>query len=209
MQLISPATITAIMLATSAHGALAADSPNPDQVYIKRITYSGSGCPSGSVASNLSNDAKAFTLLFDSYLAEAGPGIPNGMANSRCRIVVDLKVPQGWSYTLFTVDYRGYMSLDPGVVATQNSSYWFQSTPDDVLALSSDYYGPVDKDYFISDTVDIDELVWSPCGKSRALNLETKIKVSNDSAPDNSGFITVDSIDGELAHIYGIKWIKC
>ena len=50
-----------------------ADAPNPDEVYIKRLTYSGDGCASGTVASHVSSDAKAFTLVFERCLAHTRP----------------------------------------------------------------------------------------------------------------------------------------
>ncbi len=49
---------------------MAQDAPNPDEVYIKRITWAGSSCAdASSVGSNISPDAKAFTLSFNSFIA--------------------------------------------------------------------------------------------------------------------------------------------
>lgn len=202
---IAKIVLVSVVFATS----LFAQTPDPDKVYIKRITYAGPGCPHGSVVHNISVDAKAFTLLFDSFFAEIGPDLPSGHAKNSCVLKIDLRFPQGWSYTIFDVDYRGYASLDEGVRATHSSKYFYQSNPGDYVRFSRSAVGPFDDDYLISDSIGLSELVWSPCGRYRALNIETKIALNNSSNSEGYGTITIDSIDGELSHIYGIKWMRC
>jgi hypothetical protein len=154
----------------------------------------------------MSDDAKAFTLLFDSYVAEAGPGMPLSLARKNCQIAVDLRFPQGWSYSIFTVDYRGYARLDPGTSGQQVSSYYF-SGQSKTGNLRTTYYGPAERDYQIRDTLGIDALVWSPCGVNRALNMNTQVRVS--ATGRQRALMTIDSIDGELKHVYGIQWRRC
>ncbi|MCX6102193.1 MAG: DUF4360 domain-containing protein [Proteobacteria bacterium] len=180
--------------------------PDPSSVRINGISYAGSGCPAGSVSQNLSEDAKAFTLLFDSYVAETGPGMPLSLARKNCQVVVDLRFPQGWSYSLFTVDYRGYARLESGTSGQQVSSYYFQGQPK-TGNLRTTYYGPAERDYQIRDTLGLDALVWSPCGANRALNMNTQVRVTAPS--QRRALMTIDSIDGELKHIYGVKWRRC
>lgn len=180
--------------------------PNPNQVHIQNIVYAGSGCPAGSVSELLAPDAKAFSLLFDSYVAEAGPGIPLSKGRANCQIAVDLRFPQGWSFTIFEVDYRGYAQLDRGATGTQKTSYYFQGSPA-TASLASNYYGPYNNDYHIRDTLGLSATVWSPCGMTRALNMNTQVRVT---APaGRRAFMTVDSIDGQLTHIYKLQWRQC
>jgi hypothetical protein len=187
--------------------ASASDVPNPNQVYIKRITYAGNGCADGTVSRTVAPDAKSFSLIFDDFTVEAGPGIPAGKSQSKCKITVDLKYPQGWSYTLFKFDYRGYASLQSGLTGYQNSKYYFQSNPSEYVTFNSTFTGPYDNDFTFSDEILLDEETWAPCGKQRALNVETDLSISGNTT--NEGLITVDSIDGKLTHIYGIKWERC
>ncbi len=190
-------------------GSFAQDTPDPSQVYIQRLTYAGAGCAAGTVAHNVASDAKAFTLLFDDFIAEAGPTVPSGKNKSACRVTVDLRFPNGWSYSVFTVDYRGFMSLDPNVSATQKSSYYFQAAPGAAKTFSSTYWGPVDQDYQLRDSIVVSDLNWSPCGRTRAMNIDTEISINNALAPQSTGLITIDSIDGQLKQIYGIVWQRC
>ncbi len=188
---------------------MAQDAPNPEEVYIKRITWAGSGCAdSSSVGSNISPDAKAFTLSFSSFIAEVGPGIPNGFSKSKCKITIDLRFPSGWSYTLFSVDYRGEVALDVGVIGTLSSYYYFQSQANNGTLLSSNIEGELFSDFYRRDSLSITEYNWSPCGKNRALNIEAETSVES-SDPEAAGAFFLDSIDGELSHVYGIQWQRC
>ncbi len=199
--------LTALLSVSSFSGVAVAElGPDPSSVRINGISYAGSGCPAGSVSQNLSEDAKAFTLLFDSYVAETGPGMPLSLARKNCQVVVDLRFPQGWSYSLFTVDYRGYARLESGTSGQQVSSYYFQGQPK-TGNLRTTYYGPAERDYQIRDTLGLDALVWSPCGANRALNMNTQVRVTAPS--QRRALMTIDSIDGELKHIYGVKWRRC
>lgn len=180
--------------------------PDPSQVHIQNIAYAGSGCPAGSVSELMAPDAKAFSLLFDSYVAEAGPGIPLSQNRKNCQVAVDLRFPAGWSFTVFEVDYRGYAKLDRGATGTQKTSYYFQGSGT-TANLASDYYGPFDNDYHIRDTLGLSATVWSPCGAVRALNMNTQVRVSAPSS--RRALMTVDSIDGQLTHIYKLQWRQC
>ena len=188
---------------TAAEGSVA-----PSYAKVRSITYAGSGCPAGTVAENLSGDLKAFTLLFDDYIAEAGQGISFREGRKNCQINVDLEFPSGWSYSVIDVDYRGYVSLDRRVKATQKSSYYFQGNRR-TTHLQTNMYGPLDKDYQVSDKVGLDAQIWSPCGAVRSLNINTQVRVNNRRNRRGEGLITLDSLDGALTHVYGIQWRRC
>lgn len=194
--------LCALAMGTSAFAA----GPDLSKVKVAGISYAGSGCPAGSVAQSLSADAKAFTLLFDSYVAEAGPGVALSNGRKNCQIAVDLRYPQGWSYTIFDVDYRGYAKLDPGTVGTQKTTYYFQGAASQA-SLQTNYSGPKDADYHIRDSLGINALVWSPCGATRAVNMNTQVRVT--ASGSRRALMTIDSIDGQLKHVYGIQWRRC
>jgi len=183
-----------------------AESPNPSQVHIQSLSYAGSGCPAGTVSENLSADAKAFTLLFDTYIAEAGPGIRLSEGRKNCQINVDLRVPGGWSYSIIDVDYRGYANIERGGTGTQKTYYYFQGQATGP-SLSTLIQGPFDNDYQVRDSLGLAAMVWSPCGASRSLNLNTQVRVS--AARGRSAMMTLDSVDGQLTHIYRLAWRRC
>lgn len=187
-----------------------AESPNPREVTIKQIMYGGTGCPLGTVAANISPDAKAMTLFFDQFVAQAGPASEVSDAYKVCNLSIDLRVPHGWSYTLLGVDYRGFANLDPGVIGVQRAEYWLQGTSSRSIPLRSTIVGPFADDYIYKDRLALNALVWSPCAVTRALNIRTSVSITGANARNRKhGLMTVDSIDGELKHIYGIQWRRC
>jgi hypothetical protein len=201
--------LSALLIASlAAASATSAFAQTPPYVTVRNITYAGSGCPAGSVAQNLSPDLQAFTLLFDSFVAEGGPGIPFSEKRKNCQINVDLAFPNGWSYTIFDVDYRGYMSLESGTTGEQKSTYYFQGDSRQV-PLSTKYYGPRDGDYHIRDTLALNAVVWSPCGATRSVNVNAQVRVDTGSNRNARALLTLDSIDGVVKHIYGIRWRRC
>jgi hypothetical protein len=195
-------TTAALMFTT---GAMAA---SPPWVTIEGIKYAGTGCPAGSVMEDISSDYKAFTLLFDDYVVEAGPDVSRREMRKACQINVDLKFPQGWSYSIMDVDYRGYVSLDRGVTGVAQSNYYFQGQRGSAR-LKTTFRGPVDDDYEYRDKLGVSALVWSPCGANRSLNIKSQIRLDNRRNRNGSGLLTLDSIDGEVKHIYGIRWRRC
>lgn len=185
-----------------------AEAEVPQYVRIRSFSYNGSGCPIGSVAENVAPDYTAFTLLFSSYTAEVGPGIPFALKRKNCQINIDLDFPSGWSYSVFKVDYRGYISAQPGVLGTHQALYYFQGSGQ-TARLRTNIPGPVDRNYQVSDRFDLQTSVWSPCGATRALNLNSEVRLENTRNPYGAGLMTLDSVDGSVAMVYGMQWRRC
>ena len=182
----------------------------PESASITNLTYNGSGCPLGTIAQTISSDKKAFTLLFDSLLAEVGPGVSLREGRKNCQITMDLDYPGDWTFAIANFDYRGYMYLDKDVEATQAANYYFQGQQN-TLNVDDTKKGFADQDYHFRHTIPVDGLNWAPCGAKRALNVNTSIKIRNTDRRnrDNAGVITVDSQDGELSAYHALVWRRC
>ncbi|PUU75415.1 hypothetical protein B9Z19DRAFT_1031037 [Tuber borchii] len=187
------------------------DKPDPSQVSIEGITYAGTGCKAGSVAISLAGDYQTFTLSFDSYVASIGPGVPFVEKYKNCNLNVNIHYPPGYQYTLYTTDYTGFADLQGGVSASQTSRYWFAGFPPGVT-LGTSFTGPYTKTYSFTDTLASESFVWSPCGASTTLNINTQLLLTS-SDPKASGIITTDVVDlkakPKQAYTYGIRWQKC
>ncbi len=203
-QVISASFITISGLWTSF--ARADESPNPKEIYIRSMTHAGTGCPLGSASSLITDDGKAFQLIMEDFVVEAGPGLPLSGSRKACNVTLDLHIPQGWQYSVFKVDYKGFANLDRGVTAKLSSDYSFlgQRRP---VSLSTTIAGPVAKDIEVRDTLGVESLVYSPCGISRPLNIKASAMVN--ARGSNQGLLTVDSVEGEFKTIYKIQWKKC
>jgi hypothetical protein len=200
-------TTTCVSLLFSAVSGLAGAREAPDEVYIRNLVYAGSGCPAGSVAENVAADKQAFTLMFDTFIAEAGPGVPLRESRKNCQILVDLVFPQGWSYTIVEIDHRGFANLGAGATASQKAAYYFQGEAQTV-SLETKLRGPLADDYQVHDMLGLSAQIWSPCGARRALNIKSQV-VTTAGRHGAPALITVDSVDGQLTQVYKFQWKRC
>ena len=95
----------------------------PGTIRINNITYSGSGCPSGSAFPVPPDGGQKFTLSLGQFLAQSGPGIPASEASKSCRVDLDLSYPNGYQFAFFETNTRGFISLAAGSTATVKSTY--------------------------------------------------------------------------------------
>lgn len=198
----------ALLLASNSFAQVLAPA---DPVIIKKITTNGTGCPLGTVASNISEDKQAFTLTFSEFVAEAGPGLAPSAGRKNCILTATLGVPVGWQYSIGSFYYRGFMALDQGIRATHSTSYFFAGVGR-TGTFSSTKDGAYSSDYVYSDKVGLESVNWSDCNAERDLNINTSIRVSNTNStkyPTAQGLITNDSIDGEIKQVFGLSWRKC
>lgn len=69
----------------------------------------------------LAPDQKSLSILFDQYVVEAGNG--RTMDRKSCNIAIPVRVPQGYSISVFQIDYRGFNSLPAGARSQFNVEY--------------------------------------------------------------------------------------
>jgi hypothetical protein len=174
---------------------------------VQNPSYGGTGCPAGTARAVVSPDRQAFTMIFDQYYVNAPS--PGSLDRKNCQILVNFDFPQGWSYSIVRLDYRGFVDLGPGASGFQQSLYYFQGQPQQGR-LRTNFYGPRSGDYTISDTLGISDVVWSPCGARRGLNINSSLFASAGRGFANSyAYLTNDSIDGTVKTTYILQWRRC
>lgn len=186
----------------------AADYPAVTDVAIEKISYRGSGCPKNSAAVNLSPDLRAFTVIFSKYQAS----IDNAPRLSRvardCDVDIDLRVPDGWSFMIYTVDYRGYVALTEGATAELDSRVRFRGVDPHSRIDGVEFKGPVDQDYFLRHTLNAKTFQRSDCrGAKRHLGIRSSVTVT--AKKGASAVMSVDSLDEEVNQTYWIAWERC
>jgi len=184
-----------------------ATGPNPTQVYINGITYGGSGCPQGSVGSFISDDRSTFTLIFDSFVASIGPGVPVTENRLNCQLNIDLQYPSGFQYSILDTEFRGYAALDAGVTGVQEATYYFSGSSAQASS-QTNFVGPTSGDYEVTDSVPFSSTVWSPCGAALPLNINSQVRLTSNTATA-SGQLTDDSVDGKIQYVVGVQWQAC
>lgn len=179
--------------------------PDPTKVYVQAITYAGTGCPEGSVASALDAERDQLTIAFDGFVASKGPGVSPTQASKGCQVNLDLHIPQGWQYSIATMEYRGFVQLPKKMKASQQATYYFQGDGDFATADSS-FAGPVSRDYLIRDTLPFSTVAWSSCNTSRPLSITTQLDLKGGT---EAGQISTTGIEGRLNFVIGLRWKPC
>ncbi len=167
--------------------------------------YGGTGCPAGSASVALSPDQTAVSILFDQYVAEAGGS--RTIDRKNCNIAIPVKVPQGYSVSVFSIDYRGFTGLPSGARAQLGVEYFLAGSGRGIRT-SKSFYGPTASDYLKSDTLGMQAVVWSACGADTILRANTSMMVQTNSRREQA-LATVDSADVQAGLIYHLQWRRC
>lgn len=203
-------TLAATALAPSA-GAATLLAPGPtDKVTIDLVSVNGSGCRPGSAAIAVAPDNTAFTVTYSEYLAQVGKGALPTDLRKNCQLALRVNVPQGFTYAVGKVDYRGFASLERGALGSQNAGYYFQGMSKTV-SRNHKFRGPTKDNWQATDTVPLGSLQYKQCGEERNFNINTELRVdggTSDTAATTS-FMTMDSTDGSLNSTYHFAWKKC
>jgi hypothetical protein len=194
-----------LALAAIAFTSMFATFAYADDISLGQPGYGGTGCPSGSVSATLSPDSKSLSLLFDSYLVQAGGDSGKAFDRKSCNIAIPVHVPQGLSISVLAIDYRGYNNVPVGANSQFNVEYFFAGARGP--SFTKNYNGPLDDNYLIHNQLTAQSIVWSPCGAD--VNLRTNSSIRVTTKANKQAMATVDSEDVNAAITYQLQWQKC
>jgi hypothetical protein len=185
--------------------AVAQEVLEPGQVRVQDISYRGSGCSRNSVSWTIAADGQAISVLFSEFVVEDGPGAPAPDRRKDCRIVVDLRYPADWQYTIHRVDYRGGAYLDAGSWGRQQARLHIRGAGAVPSHMRID--GPHSGNYVVTSRLEPNVRAWSLCRQTGTLTVDTSIHVQ--ARQDRSALMTVDSVDGVVEQTYRLEWRRC
>ena len=175
-------------------------SPPSGKITLDIKTINGSGCPAGTADAS----AAADELFRIARLAASALD-----ARKNCQINVLVHIPQGFTYAIARVDYRGFAHLPTGSTALEQANYYFTGTSP-TARIRHDFTGPFDGEWHTADVADVATLVFAPCGEERNLNINAELRVSMGSASaDSTAFIQMDSEHASVRTIYQFAWKTC
>ncbi|KAL0571237.1 hypothetical protein V5O48_010725 [Marasmius crinis-equi] len=184
-------------------------STGPPNFNITSLGLNGSGCPPGSAFYILNDQHTAVTITFSAFEASAGPDISITENRKNCQVSLNVHVPQGFSFAIVDVDYRGFYELDTKVKAFHDATYYFQGQLVQSEATST-LTGPVDgKNYVYRDEFNLTPTIYSPCGEDTVLNINSQVRVDNSGNRKGYGFVTDDSIDASITQTFNFQWLTC
>lgn len=176
-----------------------------DDIALGEAQYGGTGCPVGTASVALSPDAKALSILFDQYVAEAGGA--KSFDRKNCNIAIPVHVPNGYSVSILSIDYRGFVGLPAGGRAQLNVDYFLAGAGAGVRTTKR-FTGAQNQDYLTSDALGVEAMVWSACGADTVLRANTTMQVFSNARRDQA-MATVDSADVQAGLVYHIAIRKC
>ena len=169
--------------------------------FIESVDYVGTGCD-GDASSAFSPDKQVVTSIFSSFVAAVAPGEDPEAAARNCLLMLRVNVPRGWSYSLESVDHRGFAGLDEGVTASRRAVYVISGSPVHATPAAS-FEGELLDSYNDADVSPEAPGPWSRCGQGQDLFIAVETEVDSGGDAELSGQLTVDTIDTEL------RWRRC
>ncbi len=168
--------------------------------------YGGNGCPAGTASVTVAPDQTAISILFDNFVAESGGETRKRLDRKSCNLTIPVKVPQGFSVAIFSVDYRGFNSVPRGGYSRFDAEYFWAGIRGP--RTSETFRGPIDENYIHTDDVIAASLVWAPCGQSVNLRINSSMQAVSNTRMEQA-MATVDSADITSGLIYHIQWRRC
>lgn len=168
--------------------------------------YGGTGCPAGTASVSVSPSNDAVSILFDQYVAEAGRTTARRIDRKSCNITIPVFVPSGYSVAVFAVDYRGYNAVPSGAYSRFDAEYFWAGSRGP--RISRVFNGPINDIYSLTDNLIATTLVWSPCGASVNLRINSSMMAQSNSRMDQT-MSTVDSADITSGLIYHLQFRRC
>ena len=200
------ATSLALSLLVAPEASSAADVP-PGKITVDVVTVNGSGCPAGTAAVAAADDNTAFTVTYSDYTAQAGAGSTPTQFRKNCQLNLRVHYPQGFTFGIAKADYRGFAHLPRGAKGTQRASYYFSgqsATGTSIHNIAS----PLSDNWQFTDSTEVAEIVYAPCGMVRNLNVNTELRVTANSS-NQAAFASMDSTDGSVSTRYQFAWKRC
>lgn len=169
-------------------------------------SYGGTGCPAGSASVTLSPDQSTLSILFDSYVVEAGGITGKRLDRKGCNVAIPVSVPNGYSISIFQVDYRGFNAIPMGGRSQFSVEYFFAGSRGP--SYTRTFLGPLTDNYTLTNMLQANALVWSPCGAEVTLRSNSNMLVMSN-ARNEQTLATVDSADISAGLIYHIALRRC
>ena len=93
----------------------------------------------------------------------------------------------------------------------QTAKYYFQGNPvpSESLSKVKNITGPYDSDYVFAEQIALPDLVWSPCGTTRDLNVQSRLRLLNNSRKNGTGTMNTLAVDGNIQLKFQLNWKQC
>lgn len=187
-------------------------APNPNEIQIVATSYSGSGCPQGSVSTSTSPDKTVITYGFDQFQTYIGPGTKSADHSKNCQIHLNLKYPGGFQYAIVDATYHGWARLDEGVTGQFLTTYFFSQNAGTTSTTKFVAQGggalTTGQVYTKQDSIETTATIWSPCGNTGILNINNRLSLTSRN-PNAYGELSNDDATVAFTQQLHVAWKAC
>lgn len=184
--------LVALTMLTPAAPAFAAGA-------IGKLGVGGTGCPAGTVSAALGTNQ--LSLRFSKYVASAGGA--RSFDRKACGISVPFTVPAGQSVAIVGVQYKGLNRLPSGATATLTTETFFAGGKGPKVART--FKGPTSGSYSFTSVASAP--VWSACGGSFNLRINSSLRVNTTGGKSASSSVRLQDVAAGL--VYQLKYRNC
>ncbi|KAF9525637.1 hypothetical protein CPB83DRAFT_859090 [Crepidotus variabilis] len=161
----------------------------------------GTGCSPGTVTSSIVG-GKDINVSYKAFTASDGPSVSIDENRKNCQFTVTVQTPAGYQFGFDKFSYDGSYSVASSVKASYKTYYYFQSSINQVTG-GQTLVGPAKDDCPFSNSYS--GIVWSECGGTNIVNIDTSIRIDNTANTAGSGAITVKNTPS----ISNFVWRTC
>jgi Domain of unknown function (DUF4360) len=184
-----------------------AAAPPSNKITLSVKTVNGSGCPAGTATVTPLADNTGFKISYANFRAEDGGDAAATDGRKNCQVNLDVHIPTGFTFAVASANYVGLASLQAGTTAVERSNYYYQGSSANNW-VEHTVSGPVNGTWRATDVTAGAELVWSPCGQTRNLNINTELRVDAGTS-STKNWISLKSSDGEVYTLVNFEWKSC
>ena len=187
-------------------GLMAVGIVQAQEIELGTPSFNGNGCDRYNTAVSLTPSGQGVSILFDEFIVSSG-GDPNSRFDVKnCNISIPVHIPNGYSVSVFSVDYRGFAVVPRWGHVGFSANYYFAGQAGKASERVFEY--PFEDDFLIRHQVRDGKFVWSRCGKDTTLRADTHLRAKGNNYGDETQ-AGVDSIDVTGAIEYHLKFRRC
>ncbi|KAF1926202.1 uncharacterized protein M421DRAFT_422877 [Didymella exigua CBS 183.55] len=180
-------------------------STPPPSFKITNVVSGGTGCPSGSINVEWTDDAVLPIHFGPDFIAAVGPGVATADSRKFCQLNLALAYSAGFSFAVYSVSYTGFADVDAGVTGTVGSNCYFSGETDQTWT-STTLTGPARLDFAKRDAANV--ALWSPCSGAALFNVDASVALTP-LAGSASGVLGIAEESGRLSNSLYVVWKKC
>lgn len=173
------------------------------EIGLGAITVAGSGCPEGSVHTDLSSSGDSLVLRFDEFFASAGA--EKSLDRKACMLALPLRVPQGLRVRTAAITLQGFAYLPEQAEGRVSIDTFFAGARGVKVTknFSENFMG----EFSLSTSSTRGQ--WSACGEDVLLRANMSVLVRNQN-PEEQALVAVTEQHGkQSSYIVDLEFDSC